>query len=118
MTAVQTRHCRYDSILLASIDPGGRVSLGRIERRLGMRLERAFVFASHNRLAVRFSDDMAPPPGWVEAPIVRAPGRYPHLRLTGRGLRPLLARARLSYPVRTRVKVVVEAGQCIIEAVR
>jgi hypothetical protein len=118
MTSSHARRHRYDTILLAAIDPGGRLSLGRIERRIGMRLERAFVFASPNRLVVRFSDDVCPPPGWVEVPVVRLPGRYPHLRLTGPGLRALLTRARLSYPVRARVKVVVEAGQCTVVAVR
>jgi len=118
MTALRNRQHRYESTLLASIDPGGRLSLGRIERRIGMRLERAFAFASPNRFVVRFSDDVAPPPGWVQVPIVRLPGRYPHLCLTSQALRPLLTRARLGYPVRVRVKVVVEAGQCIVEAVR
>lgn len=117
LTVSQTRRRRYDTTLLASIDPGGRLSLGRIERRTGMRMERAFVFASPNRLVVRFSNDVRPPPGWVEAPVIRLPGRYPHLRLTGQGPRALLTRARLSCPVGARVKVVVEAGQCIVEAV-
>lgn len=118
MTASRACHHRYDATLLASIDPGGRLSLGRIERRLGMTLERAFVFATPSRLVVRFCDEHSPPPGWVEAPVVRAPGRYPHLRLTGLAVRPLLSRAGVVYPVRVRVTAVIEASQCTVAAVR
>lgn len=109
---------KYRTELFSAIDKGGRLAIGRAERRLGTRFDHAYAFATPSRLVVRFSDDPTPPPGWVRVPVVRKPGRSPELRFTGRVIKPLLQRAGLVYPVHVRVTASVEASQIIVKAAR
>lgn len=118
MTRNSSRHDRHINHRLGTIDAAGRLSLGRIDRLLGPGLLYAAATATPQRLYIRFLDDPVPPDGWTTLSVVAPIGRYPHLRLTGRALRPLLHQAHLEYPVRVRIRVLLDTHQIVLERVR
>lgn len=118
MTRNFSHHDRHINHPLGTVDAAGRLSLGRNDRLLGPSLLCAAATATPARLYTRFLDDPLPPDDWTEVSVVAPIGRYPHLRLTGPALRPLLHQARLEYPVRVRIRVVLEAHQIVLKRVR
>lgn len=103
---------------IGTIDTAGRLSLGAVDRILGPGLRFAAAVATKHRLIIRFLDTPDPPEGWVPVPVIRVPGRYPHLRLTGPDLRAQLRSAGLVYPVAVHLGVSIESRQIVLRRVR
>ena len=118
MSTRRTQHDRHRAERIGTIDAAGRFSLGRVDRALGPDLRLAAATATRSRLVIRFLDTPDIPEGWVSVPVIRAMGRYPHLRLTGSGIRRELEAVGLAFPVRVHIRTSVESRQIILWRVR